>query len=107
MNRKEFQQKFNIYFQKNENSIFHFNILIKESSNEVEFNESLHQFFIPFFKYIKIKNKYQILNKIKLNKSYDSYYEEDNPNSKFCAYNCQINVNELFDIIKKERLCAI
>lgn len=101
MDRKNFLETFNTYFEKNESRFFHFDILVKEYSNELEFNENLHQLFIPFFDSISLKNKYQVLDKINLYKNYDSYYEEDNPDSQFCCFNCKININELYDIITK------
>lgn len=101
MDRQNFIDTFNEYFQKNESRFFHFNIEVKNSSNELEFNENLHQLFIPFFDSINVKNKYAILNKVENNKQYDAYYEEDNPDSEYCSFTCQININNLYDIVKK------
>lgn len=101
MDRKNFIDKFNTYFEKNDSIFFHFNVEVKEYANNLEFNENLHQLFIPFFESIEIKNKYQILDKINNHKNYDVYYEEDNPDSEFCSFKCEININELYDIIKK------
>lgn len=101
MDRQNFIDKFNEYFKKNESRFFHFNIEVKEYNNELEFKENLYQLFIPFFESINIKNKYDILDKVENNKRYDEYYEEDNPDSEYCSFSCQININLLYDMIKK------
>lgn len=100
MDRKTFIDKFNHYFKKNESKFFHFNIEVKEYANELEFNENLHQLFIPFFESLGIKNKYKILDKVPNGKDYDAYYEEDNPDSEYCSFRCIININQMYDIIK-------
>lgn len=100
MDRQSFINKFNDYFKKNESRFFHFNIEVKEYKNELEFNENLHQLFVPFFEELGIQNKYKILDKIPNHKNYDAYYEEDNPDSEFCSFTCMININQMYDIVK-------
>lgn len=101
MNRKQFLNTFNEYFQKNENPFYFFNILVKDSSNKLEFNEAIFLHFMPFFQEIKIKNKIDLIKNLNFQKQYDSYFEEDNPSSEFCCFNCHLNINQLFDQIKK------
>lgn len=101
MNRKLFISKFNEHFKENENNFFNFSIETKDFSSDLEFKEKIYELFMPFFKKIGIKNKFSILEKIENNKTYDDYYEEDNQNSEFCSFKCKININHLYDVIKK------
>ena len=96
-----FLNTFNEYFQKNENPFYFFNILVKDSSNKLEFNEAIFLHFMPFFQEIKIKNKIDLIKNLNFQKQYDSYFEEDNPSSEFCCFNCHLNINQLFDQDRK------
>lgn len=100
MNRNNFIEVFNHFFDKNESKRFYFNVLVKEYANELEFKENLHQKFFDFFETIGLKNKSMILEKLNLNKRHDCYYEEENPESEFCSFECDINLHELYDVIK-------
>jgi len=101
MNRHNFIETFNHFFEKNDSKRFYFNILVKEYSNDVEFKENLYHKFFDFFSKIELKNKYSILEKVNLNKRHDCYYEEENPDSEFCSFECDINLHELYDVIKE------
>lgn len=101
MNRKNFIKAFNNYFQREEGSFFNFYINVSELSNQLEFNEKLHQLFLPFFESIGIKNKYKILDKTSSATNYKSYYEEETIYRKYFSVNCLLNINEMYDVIKK------
>lgn len=96
-NRISFVEEFKEFFRV-DNVICSFGILVENYSNEDEFNKKLWKKFGVFFEQSGIHR--DAVNNMPIKKDYDHYYDEDHPDSKYCRFNCEINLHVLYDYIK-------
>ncbi|NCP98466.1 hypothetical protein GW796_10660 [archaeon] len=96
MKRTEF---FSICNTATDNGILKFDIDILDYNDFPTINNNIHKYLLSLFTCLNISdvNQTNILKSIKIDKNYDSYFEEDNPESTICRYNCKLNLHELYD----------
>lgn len=95
MKRLDFIENFNLQF-KNSEFNYAFDIDILEYDNKNQFKNALNKKFDFFLDNEKLS--LETLNSL-IEKNYDDCYEEDEPDSPWCRYNCKINLHELYDAV--------
>ena len=104
MTRTRFFQLFEqVYPTCGTGATFRFDIDVMDSDDKIEFEHEVLETFADFFeclgtfKHDSAQNLPAFFKFISLKKEYDAYFEEDNPESAICRYNCKINIHELYD----------
>lgn len=105
MNRHEFIETFNTYFKNlpasriSTESFREFDLDVTEYTNPEMHLNGLKNIFKDFFEHIEqgslIDAKW--FKDLVFHKDYDSYFEEDNPDSDICRFNMGINLHYLYD----------
>ena len=107
MNRQAFIEMFNKHFVKlpssrtSTNSFREFDLDVTQYDNPSMHLEGLKNIFKVFFETIGQNSliNSKLFKHLEFQKEYDSYFEEDNPESDICRFNMSINLHYLYDQI--------
>jgi disulfide oxidoreductase YuzD len=98
MNRQEFLKscKENLDIKE---SFFYLDVDVLSYDDKEEFAKELIKKMSPIVSILGIEPQEttKFVQSISYKKEYDSYYEEDNPDSEVCRFNCLLNLHEIYD----------